>query len=528
MFELAQADAVEWLRSMKDECVDLVVTDPAYESLEKHRAKGTTTRLKVSAGSSNEWFSIFPNARFPEFFAEVYRVLKKDTHFYMYCDQETMFHVVPLAQAAGFTFWKPLIWDKACVSDDTEALTRAGWKRRVDLAVGEEIVCIERPKHRMGWAPIQEINGYPVVDEPMVRVQSTMVDMLLTGNHRIYVRGREEMQAVEFLNLKPGRRWLVPVGAESHLQGRNGHGRSEAIAELRGWYVAEGTKQKSGAVIYQKKPKGRARIRKLLKQLGWKYTECPEHFYISKESAGPLREYGKRIIRETFTWSLPEAQAFFDGLVGGDGSKMSPTLTHFWQKDQDQIDLFQELALRLGYSCNVRQCKPKLWWSSCRRSNKSRWTGVTQKNVSTEKYTGMVWCPTVETGYWLARRNGKQFITGNSIGLGYHYRCRYECILFFEKGRRKLNDLGIPDIITWKRVHGGYPTEKPSAVSQVLIKQSSKPGEIVCDPFMGSGSVGHAALWESRQFIGCDLSERAVTLAQTRLEGCMAAQKLLA
>ena len=34
-----------------------------------------------------------------------------------------------------------------------------------------------------------------------------------------------------------------------------------------------------------------------------------------------------------------------------------------------------------------------------------------------------------------------------TIGMGYHYRARYECILFFEKGKRKLNDLGIADII---------------------------------------------------------------------------------
>ena len=33
-----------------------------------------------------------------------------------------------------------------------------------------------------------------------------------------------------------------------------------------------------------------------------------------------------------------------------------------------------------------------------------------------------------------------------AIGMGYHYRARYEFILFFEKGKRKLNNLSIPDI----------------------------------------------------------------------------------
>ena len=102
--ELAQLDAVQWLRALPSDSIDLLVTDPPYESLEKHRAVGTTTRLKVSAGSSNPWFTVFPNARFPELFAEVYRVLKRNSHFYLMCDQETAFIAKPIAEQAGFKF----------------------------------------------------------------------------------------------------------------------------------------------------------------------------------------------------------------------------------------------------------------------------------------------------------------------------------------------------------------------------------------------------------------------------------------
>ena len=44
------------------------------------------------------------------------------------------------------------------------------------------------------------------------------------------------------------------------------------------------------------------------------------------------------------------------------------------------------------------------------------------------------------------------------IGMGYHYRARCERILFFEKGKRKLNDLGIPDVLAVERIYRGYPT----------------------------------------------------------------------
>jgi site-specific DNA-methyltransferase (adenine-specific) len=214
--ELAQLDAVAWLRTLPSASVDLLITDPPYESLEKHRAIGTTTRLKVSAGSSNPWFTVFPNDRFAELFVQVERVLKRNAHFYLMCDPETAFIAKPIAENAGFKFWKPLVWDKC------------------------------------------------------------------------------------------------------------------------------------------------------------------------------------------------------------------------------------------------------------------------------------------------------------TIGMGYHYRARYEFVLFFEKGKRKLNDLGIADVITAKRVRGGYPAEKPVALSETLILQSSTAGDTVADPFMGSGSVGVAALKLSRRFLGNDVSDAALSRARSR------------
>lgn len=216
-FELHNDDAVNWLRRLPDASVNLVVTDPPYESLEKHRAVGTTTRLKVSKSSSNEWFRIFPNTRFEELFREVYRVLEKNAHFYLFCDPETAFIAKPIAESVGFKFWKPLVWDK-----------------------------------RM-------------------------------------------------------------------------------------------------------------------------------------------------------------------------------------------------------------------------------------------------------------------------IGMGYHYRARYEFILFFEKGKRRLNDLGVADILEGKRIRGGYPTEKPVEVSEILVQQSTVAGEIIIDPFMGSGSSGVAALRNGRRFAGNDIAEAAVRHTRGRL-----------
>lgn len=109
---LFSLDAEEWLASLPDGSADCIIIDPPYESLEKHRKRGTTTRLAHSKSSSNDWFKIIPNARFEALFAQLYRVLKNNRHLYMMCDQETMFVAKPLLEAAGFKFWKPIVWDK--------------------------------------------------------------------------------------------------------------------------------------------------------------------------------------------------------------------------------------------------------------------------------------------------------------------------------------------------------------------------------------------------------------------------------
>jgi site-specific DNA-methyltransferase (adenine-specific) len=215
--DVGNCDALDWLSSLSSGSVDLIITDPPYESLEKHRKIGTTTRLKNSNASSNQWFEIFPNDRFEELLIELYRVLAKNRHFYLFCDQETMFVIKPIAEKVGFKFWKPIVWDKV------------------------------------------------------------------------------------------------------------------------------------------------------------------------------------------------------------------------------------------------------------------------------------------------------------SIGMGYHYRARYEFILFFEKGKRKLKDLSIPDVLSSKRIWRGYPTEKPSELSSILIKQSTEKGETVIDPFCGAGFVGVASQNLDRKFKGNDICVEAVELTKKRI-----------
>ncbi len=107
------------------------------------------------------------------------------------------------------------------------------------------------------------------------------------------------------------------------------------------------------------------------------------------------------------------------------------------------------------------------------------------------------------------------------FGMGYHYRAQYEFIIFMEKGKRRLNNLGIGDVLTSKRIKNkdAYPAEKPVDINEILTTQSTQPGEVVCDPFCGSASSGAAALKNGRRFLGYDIAPGAIERARSRLEG---------
>lgn len=107
-----------------------------------------------------------------------------------------------------------------------------------------------------------------------------------------------------------------------------------------------------------------------------------------------------------------------------------------------------------------------------------------------------------------------------TIGMGYHYRATYEFVLFFEKGKRKLNDLGVSDVLTFPAVHHRkrrYPTEKPLGLMELLVSQSSNEGDVVLDPFCGSGVVGEAAIRQGRMFVGIDVADEACVVTAERL-----------
>jgi len=69
-----------------------------------------------------------------------------------------------------------------------------------------------------------------------------------------------------------------------------------------------------------------------------------------------------------------------------------------------------------------------------------------------------------------------------------------------------------------QRIRNHHPTVKPTELMKYLCRLVTQPGGIVLDPFMGSGSTGKAAILEGFRFIGCELDEEYLAIAEARIK----------
>ena len=86
-----------------------------------------------------------------------------------------------------------------------------------------------------------------------------------------------------------------------------------------------------------------------------------------------------------------------------------------------------------------------------------------------------------------------------------------------ENGKQMRNMWDIPMTPTSEKKFGKHPSQKPLALSQRLVIGFTNPGEIVLDPFLGSGSFLVAAKDLGRKFVGVEREEEYAALAKKRL-----------
>lgn len=101
------------------------------------------------------------------------------------------------------------------------------------------------------------------------------------------------------------------------------------------------------------------------------------------------------------------------------------------------------------------------------------------------------------------------------------YAPKHEFILYGHKGRSLFREKRIPDVIDCAKISSPkltHPTEKPTDLLKIFIRNNSDKGDIILDGFAGTGSTCIASLEEERNFIAFELESEYVEIANQRLD----------
>ena len=98
-----------------------------------------------------------------------------------------------------------------------------------------------------------------------------------------------------------------------------------------------------------------------------------------------------------------------------------------------------------------------------------------------------------------------------------HY-FNYELMRKMNNGRQMLSFWSIKAPGVEEKIYGKHPTQKPLQLLYRIVLASTRAGDIVLDPFNGSGTTGIAALREGRQYIGIELEEEYLKVSVKRLK----------
>jgi len=118
---------------------------------------------------------------------------------------------------------------------------------------------------------------------------------------------------------------------------------------------------------------------------------------------------------------------------------------------------------------------------------------------------------------WDKKRN-------SGLQMGFNYGFRYEMIFFGSKGLHKLKGY-YDDVLIFDKVKKRqHPTQKPLDLIKKIIELSSNEGDIINDPFLGSGTTAVACKELGRRYIGIEISPEYCEIARRRIN---AIQELL-
>lgn len=452
----------------------------------------------------------------------------------------------------------------ACVDEQTECMTTDGWKGHDELRTGDLAAQFDMDECTLSWGRVESVRSYHVRNQEMVVGRRRDLDLILTPNHRCVIQRRHprtrQLQApciIRADEMKPSH--AVPTAAPWSQVGDASL--PLEWAELLGWYIAEGYEAKRSLAVelYQSvtaNPHKVRRIEELLRQVGaewtaaratrsWRGREGVQVAYrLTGYAAARLRELalGKRIPVGALRWREDRIEALLRGLIGGDGHVRSDGRAVFIQKDVVQAGLVQALAIRLGLAASLTRRSDGICtvYLTKHRTRSFRGTAGAGKPMDRARYTGVVWCPKLPHGTWLARRNGKCFITGNTFPQALVVPCIKagtsewgQCAECGAPWRRVITvDYDNPGNRTTNGNRSKSRRHETAGFDKRLERRVQTNGweascncdtkevlpQVVLDTFIGSGTTALVARKLGRRAIGVDINKDYLDLAAKRLQ----------
>lgn len=341
-----------------------------------------------------------------------------------------------------------------CMDEKTEALTQEGWVGGADLRPGQRILTKNAKTGEFTWETITHLHRFARPKEKLYEFKSRSFSAVTTAGHRWLVRARkagigiDRCMTTEELARGSGDYSIHRTGTYA---GSLAAIYTDEFVELIGWLLTDGSIRPDLFCVFQSKRANVKRIDALFERLSIKVTRTPRPFkgvVWRVNAATPLvgaiaRMFPARILPPSFLRELtaPQLRLLLETMMRGDGTgeDRSGARRRFICRDKSRADAFQMLCTLCGIAATLQRHKGrtvKKQYKSISNRPKSGpyWTvtllrrdtaqvlrhpkryGKAKKQVDHVRVVRPrpVWCPTVKNTFFVARREGCVYITGNS------------------------------------------------------------------------------------------------------------------
>ena len=152
----------------------------------------------------------------------------------------------------------------------------------------------------------------------------------------------------------------------------------------------------------------------------------------------------------------------------------------------------------------------RAWFQECRRLSKSA-VVVTPALVNLP-----MWMADVERTHFVIAWTKQNNCSRNYIGPTSGFQT-WEPVLVYGKSKKTILRDSIEIAVSQQPEAAGHPCPKPIKLWRWLAEQFTHPGDLILDPFMGSGTTLRAAKDLGRKAIGIEIEERYCEIAARRL-----------